>query len=73
MLQGHHPKVPEDSEDRLKIQDLYLIQPETNLNSTSPRSRLWGVARQIGTFIDLRLVKCKADFPWQERKNPLGK
>jgi len=72
-LQSHHPKVPDDdSKKRLEGQELFLIQPETNLSGTELLSRGTGVPENIARFIELRLVNRKADFPWQERKNPLG-
>jgi pimeloyl-ACP methyl ester carboxylesterase len=70
---SHHPKVPDDDDKkRLEAKELFLIQPETNLSGTELLSRGTGVPENIGRFIELRLVNRKGEFPWAERKNPLG-
>jgi pimeloyl-ACP methyl ester carboxylesterase len=70
-LQGHRPKLPEDKEDRLKSQDLFLIQPDVSLSGTKLLTSGTSVPRDIALFIDLRLVNRKAEFAWQDRTNPL--
>jgi len=71
-LQAHHPKASDDKEDRLKSQDLFLIQPDVKLSGTEMLTTATGVPQNIAKFIDLRLVNRKADLAWQDRKNPLG-
>jgi pimeloyl-ACP methyl ester carboxylesterase len=71
-LQSHHPKLPDEEAQKLKSQELFLIQPETSLSGTKLLGSATGVSQKIAKFIELRLVDRKADFPWQERKNPLG-
>jgi hypothetical protein len=71
-LQGHHPKVDEDDPDYLKKQEIILRQPETNLSGTKLLSSGLPVAQDIARFIDLRIVSRSSEFPWAERKSPLG-
>lgn len=75
-LENHHPKLPEDADERKKIQSLYLVQPETNLSGTkllSPTVAVGSLAvrEMISIFIQRRLVDRKADFAWQDRQSPL--
>jgi pimeloyl-ACP methyl ester carboxylesterase len=72
-LSALHPKVAEGDDKALEIKDLFLLQPETKLSGTKLLDPSLGVTRGIAKFIDLRLVKKKADFAWQERRSPLGK
>lgn len=71
-LQGHHPKVDDDDPDAFKKQEIVLRQPETNLSGTKLLSSGLPVAQDIARFIDIRLVSRKGEFPWAERKSPLG-
>jgi len=72
-LQSHHPKVSDDDDKkRLEAKELFLIQPETNLSGTELLGRGTGVPENVGRFIELRLLNRKGEFPWAERKNPLG-
>ncbi len=64
---------PENPEERMKKQDLFYLKPNTTLQGT----RLVNVPslplkKNIGLFIDLRLVRNSDSFPWMERKSPLG-
>lgn len=75
-LQRHHPKLPDDPEERRKIQELYLVQPETLVSGTklladSVRVRDLSVKEMIGIFLDRRLVQRKPDLVWQNRESPL--
>jgi alpha-beta hydrolase superfamily lysophospholipase len=76
-LQRHHPKLPDDAEERRRVQELYLIQPEANLSGTKLLAdavveRGLTVKEIIGdVFIKRRLVDRKSDFPWQDRQSPL--
>jgi pimeloyl-ACP methyl ester carboxylesterase len=68
-LQLHHSK----SDDK----DLFLLQPENALSGVKLLGNAVAidgvpVRNMIGNFIDKRLVQRKAEFVWQERKNPLG-
>jgi hypothetical protein len=66
--------VPASRDDVMEQQDLFLIEPDTSLSGTrlvDPRARL-PVFQSIDTFIDWRLVRKSANFPWTERKSPLG-
>jgi alpha-beta hydrolase superfamily lysophospholipase len=67
----HHPW-PDEKDERRKAQDLFLVQRDTNLSGTKLLNSALGIRDAIATFIDLRLVSHQADFPWQERNNPLG-
>jgi pimeloyl-ACP methyl ester carboxylesterase len=71
-LVSRHPKLPDDKEDRLKSQELFLIQPDSSLAGTKLLGKELNVSQNIARFIELRLVNRKAEFAWQERKNPLG-
>jgi pimeloyl-ACP methyl ester carboxylesterase len=70
-LQAHHPKLPEGKEERAKLQDLFLIDPPGNLSGTKLLASGTSVPRDIAAFIESRLVARKAEFAWQDRKNPL--
>jgi alpha-beta hydrolase superfamily lysophospholipase len=70
-LEAHHPKAAEDKDDRLKAQELFLIQPETNLSGTELLTKASSVPRDIAQFLDLRLAGRSKEFPWQDRTNPL--
>jgi pimeloyl-ACP methyl ester carboxylesterase len=71
-LQAHHPKLDDHDEDRLKKQEIFLVQPDTNLSGTKLLAPGLSVPQNIARFIDLRLVSRKSQFPWTERKNPLA-
>jgi len=64
-----------DPKDVAEKKDLFLVEkPNTSLKGTGlvhPRANL-DVYRDVGTFIQLRLVNKKGDLPWQERRNPLA-
>jgi pimeloyl-ACP methyl ester carboxylesterase len=75
-LQRHHPKLPEEPDERRKLQELYLIQPEVNLSGTkllasSVAVRDLPVREMIAIFLERRLIDRKSEFPWQDRKSPL--
>jgi pimeloyl-ACP methyl ester carboxylesterase len=71
-LQAHHPRLPDDEAERQKLQELFLIQPDVSLSGTKLLSGGTGLPQRIARFIEQRLVSRKADFAWQDRKNPLG-
>jgi hypothetical protein len=62
--------VPKDQVVQKK--DLFLIEAETPLQGTKLLDRALKVNGTILTFLDWRLLKKLEDFPWTERKNPLG-
>jgi len=70
-LEAHHPKADE-KDDRSKTQDLFLVQPDLSLSGTKLLASGSSVPQNIAKFIELRLVNRKAEFAWQDRKNPLG-
>jgi pimeloyl-ACP methyl ester carboxylesterase len=75
-LQRHHPKLPDDPEERRKLQELYLVNPDTVLTGTkllgdAVAVRDLTVKEMISIFIDRRLVQRKQDFAWQNRESPL--
>lgn len=67
----HEAPEPKDIAEK---QTLFLVEKKnTSLKGTDlvhPRATL-NVDYDINTFIQLRLVNKKEDFPWKERKNPL--
>lgn len=63
---------PVAAEDRLQKQDLFLIPAPTPLQSTKLLDRALPVGGSIMRFLELRLLRKLEDFPWTERKNPLG-
>jgi alpha-beta hydrolase superfamily lysophospholipase len=81
-FQGHHPKPPADAEEQAKKQDLFFVQAETKLTGTKLLERgirVGGdgapssVPSEIATkIIKWRLVDRKGEFPWTERRSPLG-
>lgn len=71
-LQGSHPKVPDDPEEQLKRQDLFLVEAPTSLAGTKLLGSGLSVPQRIAKFIELRLTNKAADYPWDERKSPLG-
>jgi pimeloyl-ACP methyl ester carboxylesterase len=71
-LLAHHPKVSDDDEDRLKKQEVFLVQPDTPLSGTKLLGPGLPVQQNIAKFIELRLVNRKSEFPWTERKSPLS-
>lgn len=69
-LQSHRPKVPEDSEDRARLLDVFLIQPDTSLAGAKLLASVPSVTQNIARFIELRLVNRKDEFKWQDRTGP---
>jgi len=63
---------PIEPEDRLRKQDLFLIQAPTPLQGTKLLDRALPVGGNIMKFLELRLLNKREDYPWAERKNPLG-
>ena len=59
-------------EERMQKQDLFLIQAPTPLQGTKLLDRALPVAGSIMRFIELRLLRRMEDFPWAERRSPLG-
>jgi len=71
-LKSQRPKVADDDPDRSKLKEVFLIQPDVSLSGTKLLASGTGVPGNIAKFIELRLVNRKANFPWQDRSNPLG-
>jgi pimeloyl-ACP methyl ester carboxylesterase len=63
---------PVEPEERLRKQDLFLILAPTPLQGTKLLDRALPVGGNIMKFLDLRLLRKLEDYPWTERKNPLG-
>jgi hypothetical protein len=69
-LERLRPAVEKD--DIMRKQDLFLIVAPTPLQGTKLLDRALKVNGAIMTFLDWRLLRKSEDFPWSERKNPLG-
>jgi pimeloyl-ACP methyl ester carboxylesterase len=69
-LERPRPAVPED--EIMQKKDLFLIEAATPLQGTKLLDRALKVNGAVMTFLDWRLLKKLEDFPWMERKNPLG-
>ena len=73
-LKRHHPEKWKSEDERRRKQDLFLrrldtsLQGEALVNQASLR-----VPSLIASFIDLRLVSHKEQYPWSKRENPLSK
>jgi len=63
---------PIEPEDRFRKQDLFLILAPTPLQGTKLLDRALPVGGNIMKFLELRLLNKREDYPWTERKNPLG-
>lgn len=71
-LQGFHPKPTGDRETDAKSQDLFLIEAEkTGLAGSKLLTPALPVAKNIGVFLNLRLVEKQDTYTWSERKSPL--
>jgi hypothetical protein len=66
-----HGKPPPPDEAAQK-QDLFYVSVDTKLQGTQLLDRAFSTPRDLATFVNLRLVAKMDDFPWEERKNPLG-
>jgi len=64
---------PVVAEDRLQKQDLFLIPAPTPLQGTKLLDRALPVGGSIMKFLELRLLRKQEDFPWTERRDPLGR
>jgi excisionase family DNA binding protein len=51
--------------------DIFLIKPETKLSGVKLLGSGLDVKEKIGAFVERTLVSKKANFAWQDRKNPL--
>ena len=60
------------AEDRMQKQDLFLVPAPTPLQGTKLLDRALPVGGTLMKFLDLRLLRKLEDYPWTERKNPLG-
>jgi alpha-beta hydrolase superfamily lysophospholipase len=67
-LVNFHPKPSKDAKENEKNQDLILFQPKTTLEGTKLLGPALPVNREISGFIDRRLVKKLAEYPWSDRK-----
>jgi len=65
-LSRFHPPVPDDPNEALKKQDLFLVSPDTNLQGTKLLKGV-GLEKQISGFIELRLINREGEFAWTER------
>ncbi len=63
---------PVEKDQIAQKQDLFLIVAPTPLQGTKLLDRALKVNGAIMTFLDWRLLRKMEDFPWTERKNPLG-
>lgn len=63
---------PVAKEEVMRKQDLFLIVAPTPLQGTKLLDRALKVNSYIMTFLNWRLLQKLEDFPWTERKNPLG-
>jgi len=63
---------PPPAEDAAQKQDLFFVSVETKLQGTQLLDRAFTTPRDLATFVNLRLVAKMDDFPWEERRNPLG-
>lgn len=75
-LQRFQAKLPDDQEERRKVQKLYLVQPEVALAGTKLLAdtvflRDLTIKEMINIFIDRRLVQRKGELMWQDRQSPL--
>lgn len=70
-LERIRPPVP--AEERLQKQDLFLIPAPTPLQGTKLLDRALPVGGSIMKFLELRLLRKQEDFPWTERRDPLGR
>jgi pimeloyl-ACP methyl ester carboxylesterase len=68
-LVKRHPIPPPDQAEAQ--QSLYYVDLKTSLQGTKLLDPSLDVHTAIGRFIDRRLVKKAADFPWSKRVNPL--
>jgi len=71
-LQRYHDPIPETREERLKNQDLFLVNIESNLQSTrllAGKGLPQNPAQYISTFVKYRLQD--KTYTWAERKDPL--
>jgi pimeloyl-ACP methyl ester carboxylesterase len=63
---------PVAAEERLQKQDLFLIPAPTPMQGVKLLDRALPVVGSIMKFLELRLLRKLEDFPWTERRNPLG-
>ncbi len=63
---------PVEKDQVAQKQDLFLIVAPTPLQGTKLLDRALSVNRAIMTFLNWRLLQKMEDFPWTERKSPLG-
>jgi len=63
---------PVAAEERLQKQDLFLIPAPTPMQGVKLLDRALPVVGSVMKFLELRLLRKLEDFPWTERRNPLG-
>jgi pimeloyl-ACP methyl ester carboxylesterase len=63
---------PAEKDEIAQKQDLFLIVAPTPLQGTKLLDRALKVNAAIMTFLNWRLLQKMEDFPWTERKSPLG-
>jgi hypothetical protein len=65
---------PEMKRNDVKNEDrtLYFFELDTNLAGTKLLNEALNVKYGIANVVKFRLTDHQADFPWQERINPLG-
>lgn len=69
-LERFHPPLPDDMDERLKKQALFMLDVSMSPSGVGTADRRNGTAwKAIGQFVKLRLID--QPFEWQERKNPL--
>lgn len=70
-IEKFHQEPPEG--ETLEKKDLFKFETATSLQGTELlKARGLNVNKLIDKFITLRLVRKSQNFPWNERRNPLG-
>ncbi len=69
-LKRYHPPIPEDPEEQVKKQDLFLREQPTTLQGTKMlAAQELTIKGEIQEFITVRLVNRQEFFPWRPRKD----
>jgi len=72
-LKRHHPQKWKSRDEQRRKQDLFLLRLDTSLQGEALVNQAsLKVPSQIASFIDLRLVSHKEQYPWSKRENPFG-
>ncbi len=65
-LTRYRAPVPDDKQERLRRQDLFLITRSTSLQGVKLINARIGVDRDISGFLQLRLLAKADDYPWKK-------